>query len=653
MGRGVGALGLRLQYRWLPMKLKLFLLVTSLLFCGTSSFSSSPEQQSVLELQLPREPAVRLEQVYLHEFTVTIMKTARHYAFIAGRVPDLDIESLQKFDRCQALFTSLQRRQEELHSITEDDRIDRAAYFEHLLILSLALTHMNRRLYELGKERTELQKDFMRSVTGKGKVNARLKTLDDKIAVLDRKMDSIFAADPANMLLTVGVGHNKRPLYQKIVADYYHLLSMEVTGARLIETIQESNQPLLDGAWEKVTTGNRKFLHQAWRHTCGERKLRGLLRPHKLAALGFYIKHRGLVARVESLLTEQKEDTLLGLQRDAESYFAKRITPEHFHSSASSFFGLLAALTLPAFLVPSKYNKFTVPAMGVAGALYSGYRTKALYDMRTQLETGALSGLNSYDLYHDFRHNTSLIRTAFSHFSVTALAVVLRRMPKEQKKLENVNTKLLLTVGTVGSLFSMFVAETAQTGNINLLKDRDFLYNMLIVVAIDFTLIYLSSPALALSYENRVALTAAASVLLSVTGHVISGKKISWDRIIFDTTYVSTYSLLKAKYFYTNGTHWLTEKLNKSGTSRVGAETAIASAMALLSNFAGNVPYSYIARHWVERQSTYNKFPLPDGQRGDELGNIDLEQEIDRLLAKHNLEDAELKKVLQKWLLDK
>ena len=497
MGRGVGAVGLRLQCRWLPMRLKLFLLVTSQLFCGTSSFSSSPEQQSVLELQLPREPAVRLEQVYLHEFTATVMETARHYAFIAGRVPDLDIESLQKFDRCQALFTSLQPRQEKLHSITEDDRIDRTAYFEHLLILSLALTHMNRRLYELGQERTELQKNFMRSVTGegKGKVNKRLKTLDDKIAVLDRKMDSIFAADPANMLLTVRVGHNKRPLYQKIVADYYHLLRMEVMGPRLIETIQESNQPLLDGAWEKVTTGNRKFLHQAWRHTCGERKLRGLLRPHKLAALGFYVKHRGLVARVESLLTEQKEDVLLGLQRDAESYFAERITPEHFNSSASSFFGLLAALTLPAFLVPSKYNKFTVPAMGVAGALYSGYRTKALYDMRTQLETGALSGLNSYDLYHDFRHNTSLIRTAFSHLSVTALAVVLRRMPKEQKKLENVNTKLLLTVGAVGSLFSMFVAETAQTGNINLLKDRDFLYNMLIVVAIDFTLIYLSSPS--------------------------------------------------------------------------------------------------------------------------------------------------------------
>ena len=428
---------------------------------------------------------------------------------------------------------------------------------------------------------------------------------------------------------------------------------MEVAGPRLIETIQESNQPLLDSAWEKVTTRNKKFLHQAWRHTCGERRWRGLLQPHKFAALGFYLKHRGLVARVESLLTEQEEDTLLGLQRDAESYFAQRITPEHFHSSASSFFGMLAALTLPAFLVPRAYNKLTLPAMGAAGLLYSGYRTKALYDMRDQLETGALSGLNSYDLYHDFRRHTSLSRTVFSHLSVVALAMVLRRMPKEQKTLKNVNTKLLLTVGTVGSLLSMLIAETVQTGNINVLKDRDFFYNMFIVAAIDFALICIASPALALSYESRVALTAAATVALSVAGHVISGKKINWDRIIFDTSYVSTYSLLKAKYFYTNGSHLLIKKLKERGIENIGARTGAVSILALMSNFLGNVPYSYIARNWVERQPAYHIFPLPEGQRGAELGHIDLEQQLDRLLAQHGLDDDEFKQVLRQWLLDK
>ena len=166
----------------------------------------SPEQESVLALRLPREPAMRLEQVYLHEFTATIMATARHYALIAGRVPDLDMESLQQFDRCQALLTALTRQRAQLDSITAADRIDGAAYFEHMLTLSLALTYMNRKLYELGQARTALQKDFMRSVTGKGEVQKRLKTLDDKIAVLDRQMDAIFAADPANLLLTVKVG---------------------------------------------------------------------------------------------------------------------------------------------------------------------------------------------------------------------------------------------------------------------------------------------------------------------------------------------------------------------------------------------------------------------------------------------------------------
>ena len=133
-----------------------------------------------------------------------------------------------------------------------------------------------------------------------------------------------------------------------------------------------------------------------------------------------------------------------------------------------------------------------------------------------------------------------------------------------------------------------------------------------------------------------MALTAAAAVLLSVTGHVISGKKISWDRIIFDTTYVSTYSLLKAKYFYTSGSNLLIKKLNERGVKNIGAMTGAVSILSLMSNFLGNVPYSVIARNWVERQPAYHKFPLPEGQHGDELGNIDLEQQLDLLLAKHN-----------------
>ena len=633
------------------MRLKLFLLVISLVLGAESSFASAPVSESVLTLSLPPEPTTRLERVYLHEFTVTIMETARHYALSAGRVPDLGIESLRKFARCQALLTSLQRQHANLLSIAESERIDRTAYFEHLLLLSLALAHMNRKLYELGEARAELQKDFMRSVTDKDEVQEKIKALDDKIATLDRKMDSIFAADPANLLLTVEVGPQKRPLYQKIVADYYHVLSMEIVGLRLVETIQEANQPLLDRAWEKVTTRNRKFLHQAWRHTCGEHKLRGLLRPHKFATLGFYIKHRGLVARVESLLTEAKDNALLEVQAEAESYFKQRITPEHFHNSTSSFFGTLAALTLPAFLV-TKHNKLTLMAMGVAGGLQAGYRTKALYDMRHQLETGALSGLNSYNLYHDFRSNTSLSRTIFSQLSVAALAMVLRRAAMPSKRpvtFTGVNKTLLTAVGVLASLSSMLVTEAVQTGNVNFLKDRDFLYNMLIVAMLE-VVIY-ASAGLDLPYAKQAALLSGASVLISVTGHVLSGKEVNWDRIIFDSTYVSTYSLFKAKHFYYKGGNYLIKKLKARGIENIGAISGALSVLALINSVAGNLPYAVIARRWVERQPDYHKFPLPAGQHDDELGRIDLEQQLDHLLSQHNLEGAELREILRRWLV--
>ena len=656
MGRGVGAVRLRCDCSAvLPMRLLLFSMAISLVFCGEVAFSSAPEQESVLSVQLPSKPVSRLEYIYLHEFTATIMKTTRHYAFIAGRMPDLGWQSLQRFDRCQAVFTALQPQREALLGLGDEDKIDSFAYFEHLLMLSLSLAHMNRKLYDLGQKRAALQRNFMRSVTDKNEVQQSLKAVDDKIALLDGKIDTIFAADPANMLLTVKVGQPKQPLYQKIVADYYHALSMEVVGPRLIKTIQEANQPLLDRAWEQATTRNKKFLHHAWQHTCGERRLQQWLRPPKFAGLGFYIKHRDLVTHVKTKLEERKDRVLLEAHAAAENYLAEHIAPENFHSSASSFFGMLGALTLPAFLVPSAHNKYTLPVMGLAGLLYTGYRTKALYDMRHQLETGALSGLNSYNLYHNFRSNTSLSRTIFSHLSITALAMVLRKIPKKPAELTNVNTKLLVTVGTIGSLSSMLIAETVQTGNVNFLKDRDFLYNLFIVAAIDFTIISLASPALALSYESRVALTAAASVLLSVTGHIISGKEVNWDRIIFDTSYVSTYSLFKAKYFYTNGTHFLTEKLKSMGVNRKGIDTAVASVMALMSNFAGNVPYAVIARRWVERQPDYHKFPLPKGQQSDEMEHIDLEQHLeqhlDHMLNKHGIEDDTLKQILRQWLL--
>lgn len=589
----------------------------------------------------------RLEHVYLRELTRMLFDTAQRYAHVAGKAPGFAIEQLLALEQCRPLFADLQQQHTELLAVSKAAKIDGDTYFEHLLTLSLALAHMNRRLYELGIERDNIKKNFMRSVTGGGDLQRRIAAIDAQLETLDTKINTVFAADPANLLLTVKVGVRKLPLYQEIVAGYYHQLSKGVTGLQLISAIRADSQVLVDAAWEEVSTRNSEFLQRAWQHLCVRRKHAALLAPG-FVSLGFYVKHRLLVARVNTLLQEQGDTELIVLQHKVEDYFKQRIVPQHYRSSAKSFFGLLAALTAPAFLASSKYNKITLPLMAVSGVSYSGYRTKALYDMQRQLEAGALAGVNSYDLYHDFKRNTSLGRYAFSHLSVVALALVLRRMPAKPAMLKNVDTKLLAVVSAASSLSSMFFTEAVQAGSINFLKDRDFLYNMFIVTALDFSLAWIASKHL--PYETQIALTAAASVALSVAAHVISGKEINWDRIIFDTTYVSTYSLYKAKYFYTGGSRLLIRKLKEHGIDRKGTATAVTGVMALLNNILGNVPYSIIARNWVEHRSAYNKFPVQDAATSQAGQHTDLEQELDRLLVKHNLEDPEFKRIFLKWL---
>ena len=590
----------------------------------------------------------RLEHIYLLEFTNIIMETARRYAHIAGQAPDFAIAPLQQFSRCQPLFTTLQRQQDELKTITAADKIDRNVHFEHLLTLSLALAYMNHRQYELGKERDDLQKNFMHHVTSNSEAQQQLDAIDAKIAQLDAKINAIFTADPANMLLIVAIGKHNQLLYQEIVDDYYHHLSKGVTGPQLIMLVQRANQVGLEHAWEKITTNNRKFLHQAWRHTCNQPRWRRWLRPRKFAPLGFYIKHRTLVARVTERLTREEDTALLHLHRDVERYFQQRITPQHYSSSAQSFFGLLAALSAPALFISRDYNRFTLPLMGAAGLLYSGYRTKALYNVRQQLKRGAFSGLNTYELYHNFQRNTSLGRYAFSHLSVTALAMVLRAKARRPAPLKNVDVKLLTAASTASSLSSMFIAEAVQSGDINFLKDRDFMHNLFIVAALDFTIALIAANSNK-PYTRQVAQIAAASIALSVAAHIISGKEINWDRIIFDTSYISTYSLFKAKYFYVGGSRWLIKKLGERGVQNIGTMTGVASAMALLNNVLGNVPYSIITRNWIERRPSNHKFPLADTYV--DLANIDLEPQLDRLLTATALNTAEQRALIRKWLL--
>ena len=643
------------------MKAKVFILIVSLLTICSNASALAVERPSIASLSLPMHARDRLEQIYLLEFTTTMLAAARNYALVAGRAPDFAIEPLRKFTKCQSLFAVLEERQEELFAISAANKIEGKAYFEHLLTLSLAFTYMNRKLHELGEERVEIEKNFMRSVSNSTEVDKRLAAIDERIALLNHKIDTVFTADPANMLLTIKVGKRKLPLYQEIVTDYYHLLSTGVVGPKLISMIQQLGQQRLDAAWDEVERRNRKFLHRAWRHTCARGAMSRLWPAHDFKPFGFYLKHRTLVAQVNTLLQQEDDKALLELQRRITTYFVDSLKPQKFRSSGLSFLGTLAALTLPAYIpaylvtkklnVPKKVSNYALPVVGTLGASNAAFRTKALHDIRQQLETGVLTGLNSYSLYDDFRRQTSLSMQAFSHAAVAGLAMVLLRMPKKSDELDKLvksHRLLLVTMGVVGSVASLVVAETIQTGNINVLKDRDFLYNLLVVAAIDLTVF--SFIMMNLPYETTVALTAAASVIFSVGAHLLSGKEMNWDRIIFDTAYISTFTLFKAKYFYTKGSLKLIDIFKKKGVDNIGTTLGIVGTMGLMNNVLGNFPYAWIARNWVERPVPHNKFPLPKEVARDDFSYYDLAQEIEQVLMTQAGDNTELKELIQQWL---
>ena len=227
--------------------------------------------------------------------------------------------------------------------------------------------------------------------------------------------------------------------------------------------------------------------------------------------------------------------------------------------------------------------------------------------MRQQLRAGVGNGLNSYADYLVFNNGTSLSRYAFSHLAATGLAMVLRKMPKAvDEKFMNVDAKFLAAANAFGSFVSMLAIETMQTKNLNFFKDRESFYNIFSLLTVDFALAYIS--ALNLSAEVRIALISSSTMLLALIGHVISGKAINWDRIIYDTTFISTYSLYKSVYFYTGGSRALIKNFNIS--SKTG-QTSLMSGMALLSNILGNIPYALIARHWIEKKPPPNMFTAP------------------------------------------
>ena len=554
-----------------------------------------------------KQPAQQLEHIYLHELSAAVLSSAHRYAAVSGVPVPHDLKRLESFETCRYLLPSLQGKEQQLLHAVPDE-----AYFEHLLILSLTVAQLNHRLHKLGIEKRAIQKNFMADVINHDKSRAKLVSLDKKISTLQEQIDTIFSSDTANLLLTIPVANpadvkQQLPLFQKLVLDYQQLLADGAIGQDLLTSLRAKNTAALQQAATTLLTTSAELLQQAWQHTCAKRKLAGA----KGEALLFYFKHRALVQHVETLLTSEELADLATLHDKLRTDTAKKLKPSHYRTSPRSFFGLLAALVVPSFLVPHKFNKLTLPLMAATGLTVTWNKTMTLQRMRQQMHAGVCNGLNSYADYLLFKNNTSLSRYAFSHLAATGLAMVLRKIPKGiDESFMNVDAKFLAFANAFGSLATMIAIETIQTKNLNFFKDRESFYNVFALLTVDFALAYIS--ALNLSDEMRIALISSSTMLLSVFGHVISGKEINWDRIIYDTTFISTFSLYKSIYFYTGGSRSLIKNFNIS--TKTG-QTALMSGMALLSNALGNMPYAIISRHWIEKKPPPNMFAAPDTQK--------------------------------------
>ncbi len=592
------------------------LLVASYILLFVTSLSGAGIDWDAIRAASTR-PVEQLEQVYLHELSAAVLSAMHRYAQVSGVPVPRDLDSLKRFEQCRHLLPTLQARDLRLRraSVTPPDD----AYFEHLLILSLTVAQLNHKLYELGVEKAAIQKNFMEDVIHHDDSRAKLAALEEKISTLHAHVDIIFSSDTANMLLTIpvsetGNAEQQLPLFQQIVLNYQQLLADGAIGREVISALRRQNKALLQQAAASLLLRSAELLQQAWQHTCARPRL-ALPKP-KSERLLFYFKHRALVQHVESLLIDADLPKLTALHDQLHTAAADKLKSSHYRTSPRSFFGLLGTLIVPALAMPRQHNKFTLPLIAVTGLSVTWNKTRTLQRIRQQLHTGVCSGLNSYADYLIFTNGTSLGRYAFSHLAATGLAMVLRRIPRGiDEKFMNVDAKFLAFANTFGSLASMLAIETIQTKNLNFFKDRESFYNIFSLVTVDFALAFIS--ALKISDATRIALISSTTMLMSVVGHIVSGKKINWDRIIYDTTFISTFSLYKSIYLYTNGSRALIKNYNIS--TKTG-QTALMSGMALLSNSLGNVPYALISRHWIEKKPPPNMFPPQDTKQQSDDG---------------------------------
>ena len=572
--------------------------VVSLVLAVLCSAGAANAEANRLALAAGKTDLQKLENVYLLHYSAKLLTSLSQYAMIANKPIHLQTDVLTTA-RCQFMLPLVRDWQAKQKA---SNFIDRQLHFQELLTISQMLIQLQHRLQELRAKHHKLEINLMRKVTAGQDFDTEMQALEQKINLLTTKINTIFTNDRTNMILTLKVKDTetgkKIPFYQKLVLDYYRALETSVIGKELIARILQSNNTLYVGLLHAHIQKSVQHLQEAWQHTCQKNSAK----PRGFAALLYYFKHKMLVEQVEQAL-QTHEQKLLTYHDKLKNRYKRQNLPSHYHSSAKSFFGMLGALVIPSLFVPRQHNRITLPMMALAGSVFTWQKVGALQKVRQQLQIGAFNALNSYDDYRTFADNTSVSKYTFSHVAAIALAMVLRKMPTPNVGgILNVDTKMLVKVNVIGSLASLFAIEAKQSNSFNFLKDREFFYNVFSLIMIDAALAYLSS--VNLPDETRVAAIAAATLMTSVVAHIASGKEINWDRIIYDTTFVSTYSIYKSTYFYTRGSRALISKLNVQGIAK---QTCVMSVMAVVSNAMGNIPYSLISRQWIEKKTHYNK----------------------------------------------
>ena len=632
-------------------------LLKTLLFWVTlvqTSWASVIDQQMIERATLAGfNDHERLEYLYLQAFTAELMESSHKYVSVSGKAISYKLANTKKLQKCRDFMPELERQQQRIRLAKSSDHDQ---YFLHLTTLSLLLVQMNLKMHKLGVELKELNSDVLatvmdqpNSVKQASDEQQRKKDLEAKIKVLSDNIDSIFTNDSSNFLLTMEVQNNKNeklPFFHKLAIDYYDMVSEGIVGDQIIIEIQQHNTGLLLDLLTTIGEQTKKYLQTAWDHSCRQRKI---TKRDSLARVGFYLKHHALMDKVEASLAENSN--LLTLHQQLKEEYSERFDPGNYQTSAQSFLGLLGVLTAPTLFVGESTRRklIAIPIIAATGVAFTYRQVKTLADLREQLEIGAFTSLNSYQQYRYFRDNTSVSKYTASHLAAVALALVFvgtRGGIRPPNKADRVFTKGVINV--VGSLSSLFYTEAKARDTYNVFEDENFSFNMFLTVGLDFA-VGLISAFTTMPYGSMVAVTAITTAGLSIVTHVIMGRPMNWDRIVFDVAFISLFSLFKGNLFLSK-----IPKAIANSKFRLPPNLEFASwvGLSLISNALGNVPYTMATRFWIEDQPEHGRLPINDGTTQYNVQPAELSEGIDQLIEEDNFTFESLRNLIDKHLQD-